>query len=300
MTTPPPATAATLLGASGLPRLEARALLAQVLAVPREHLVADPQKRVATDDAQRFEALAQRRREGEPLAYLVGSREFYGRPFAVTPDVLVPRPETETLVDCALACLRALPATEAPRVLDLGTGSGCIAITLALEWPGAEVTAVDLSEAALAVAASNARALGATLALRAGDWYAALDADRSADRGAAGAVAAGDPRFDLIVANPPYIAAGDPHLPALRHEPLRALTDGADGLDCLRAIVRQAPHWLRPGGALLLEHGYDQSDATCALLQSAGFSEVHAVADAAGIARVAHGRRPRGAGLPPV
>jgi release factor glutamine methyltransferase len=297
----PPVTAAQLLTESGLPRLEARALLAQVLSLPRERLVADPQQAVAAAAAQRFDALAQRRREGEPLAYLLGSREFYGRPFTVTPDVLVPRPETETLVDCALAALRALPTTAAPRVLDLGTGSGCIAITLALEWPGAEVTAVDLSETALAVAASNARALGATLTLRAGDWYTALDADHSAKRGAAGADhAAGDPRFDLIVANPPYIAAGDPHLPALRHEPLRALTDGADGLDCLRAIAQQAPRWLRPGGTLLLEHGYDQRAAVDALLRNAGFADVQAVSDAAGIVRVAVGRLTNRAGVRPV
>ena len=286
----PTATAAQLLAESGLPRLEARALLAQVLSVPRERLVANPQLPVAIADVQRFDALAQRRRDGEPLAYLLGSREFYGRPFTVTPDVLVPRPETETLIDSALAVLRALPRTTAPRVLDLGTGSGCIAITLALEWPAADLTAVDVSDASLAVAAANARALGASVTLHAGDWFEALNASHLATRGTASAEAYGDPRFDLIVANPPYIAAGDPHLPALRHEPLRALTDGADGLDCLRAIARQAPRWLRPGGTLLLEHGYDQRDAVHALLRAAGFGDVQAVADAAGIARVAVGR----------
>ena len=286
----PTATAAQLLAESGLPRPEARALLAQVLSVPRERLVANPQLPVAIADVQRFDALAQRRRDGEPLAYLLGSREFYGRPFTVTPDVLVPRPETETLIDSALAVLRALPRTTAPRVLDLGTGSGCIAITLALEWPAADLTAVDVSDASLAVAAANARALGASVTLHAGDWFEALDANHLAKRGTGSAEASTDPRFDLIVANPPYIAAGDPHLPALRHEPLRALTDGADGLDCLRAIARQAPRWLRPGGTLLLEHGYDQRDAVHALLRAAGFGDVQAVADAAGIARVAVGR----------
>lgn len=296
----PTATAAQLLAESSLPRLEARALLAQVLSVPRERLVADPQLIVAVADAQRFDALAQRRRAGEPLAYVLGSREFYGRPFTVTPDVLVPRPETETLIDSALAVLRALPATATPRVLDLGTGSGCIAITLALEWPAADLTAVDVSDAALAVAAANARALGASVTLHAGDWFEALDASHLAKRGTGSAEASADPRFDLIVANPPYIAAGDPHLPALRHEPLRALTDGADGLDCLRSIARQAPRWLRPGGTLLLEHGYDQRDAVHALLRNAGFADVQAVADAARIARVAVGRLTTEVGSLPV
>nr|MCU0950889.1 peptide chain release factor N(5)-glutamine methyltransferase [Burkholderiaceae bacterium] len=191
----PAPTVGSLLRASGLPTLEARALLSHVTGLRRESLIAAPERRLAADDAARFDALAARRRAGEPLAYLVGTREFYGRPFAVTPAVLVPRPETELLVDLAGAALDARAARRPARVLDLGTGSGCIAISVALANVGAEVIAVDASEAALAVARANAASLGARVSCVVSDWFSALTG-----------------RFDLVLANPPYIAAGDPHL----------------------------------------------------------------------------------------
>lgn len=263
------ATVGALIAASGLPALDARALLAAVLDLPRTRLVAHPEQPIAAAAAARFAALAARRRQGEPLAYLLGTREFYGRDFAVTPDVLVPRPETELLVEQATEALREQPAA---RVLDLGTGSGCIAITLALAFPQASVTAVDRSVAALRVAQANAHRLGAGIALLAGDWGRPL-------RGV----------FDLIVANPPYIAAADPYLAALTHEPAAALTDGGDGLACLRAIAAEAPTLLRAGGRLLVEHGHDQGAAVRALFARAGFADVATWRDAAGIERVCGG-----------
>jgi release factor glutamine methyltransferase len=264
-------TVTALLAASALPAAEARALLATVLGVRREALIAHPEGAVDAVAAARFADLAARRRAGVPLAYLLGAREFYGRTFAVTPAVLVPRPETELLVDLALAALRG---RSAQRVLDLGTGSGCIAITLALERPDAEVVAADRSVAALAVAGANARSLGARVGLFASDWFSAV-------RGT----------FDLIVANPPYVARDDAHLAALAHEPQHALVAGADGLDSLRVIARDAPRHLAPGGTLLVEHGHDQGAAVRGLLTAAGLEEVRTVRDAAGIERVGSGRR---------
>jgi len=267
----PAAAAAALLASSNLPRAEARALLAAVLGVRREQLVAHPEHAVDAPAADRFAALAARRRAGEPLAYLLGRREFYGRSFEVGPAVLVPRPETEGLVDVALDALRGLAA---PRVLDLGTGSGCIAITLALERPDAQVTGVDRAPAALAVARANAAALGARLQLLESDWFGAVQGE-----------------FELIVANPPYIAEDDPHLGELAHEPRHALVAGHDGLDCLRIIVREAPAHLAPGGRLLVEHGHEQGAAVRLLLSQAGFDAVSTVRDAAGIERIGSGRR---------
>lgn len=264
-------TVRALLAGSGLPLLEARALLARCLDVPRERLVAHPEAAVAAAPAAAFTQAARRRATGEPLAYLLGEKEFYGRSFAVTPDVLVPRPETELLVDLGLARMRRTPR---PRVLDLGTGSGCIAVTLALERPDARVTATDASTAALAVARRNAERLGAAVEVRRGDWY--------------GAVAA-DARFDLIVANPPYVAPDDPHLDALRHEPLTALTDGRDGLACLATIVAGARAHLARAGWLLVEHGFDQSTAVQALFRAAELVP-QSQPDAAGHLRVAFGQ----------
>jgi release factor glutamine methyltransferase len=212
-----------------------------------------------------------RRLAGEPVAYLLGEKEFHGLVLRVDARVLVPRPDTETLVDWALDLLRGC---ETPRVLDLGTGSGAIALALQHARPDAQVDAVDASADALAVARGNARRLGLAVRFAQADW---LD-------GAAGG-------YDLIVSNPPYIAAGDPHLPALVHEPASALVSGADGLDDLRRIVRAAPDHLRPGGWLLLEHGHDQAPALRALLAERGLAEVQSRADLAGIERCAGGQR---------
>jgi release factor glutamine methyltransferase len=260
---------ATLLAASGLSRNEARLLLAAVLGAPIESLVAHPEQAVDADTATRFADLCVRRVQGEPIAYLLGEKEFYGRRFAVSPAVLVPRPETELLIAIALTFLQGL---QAPRVLDLGTGSGCIAITLALECPAATVLAVDRSAESLAVARANARQLDARVEFLLGDWYANV-------RG----------RFEVIVANPPYVAADDPHLSALQREPLHALAAGADGLADLRHIVAGAPARLNPGGWLAVEHGHDQGGRVRELFARAGFADIETHRDLAGIERVCVG-----------
>jgi release factor glutamine methyltransferase len=208
------------------------------------------------------------------MAYLLGTQEFYGRAFTVSPAVLIPRPETELLVDATLDVLRRV---QAPRILDLGTGSGCIAITLALERPDAAVTAVDRSPAAIAIARTNAKRLGAIVAFIESDWYARVNG-----------------RFDAVVANPPYVAAGDPHLAALRDEPLTALTDHDDGLTHLRTIVTGAHAHLQEQGVLLVEHGFDQGAAARSILDSAGFGDIMTLRDAAGLDRVCIGRITRG------
>ena len=254
-----------LIAASGIDPSEARALLAFVLQAPLESLIAHPQRAVPPVQAARFAELCARRRRGEPVAYLRAEREFYGRVFRVDPAVLIPRPETECLVEAALQALRDLPQ---PSVIDLGTGSGCIAITLALERPDADVWATDTSEAALALARGNAAALGARVRFLHGHWYA------GAGR-----------RFDLIVSNPPYVAADDPHLADLEFEPLQALTDGADGLGCLRAIIAQAPAHLSARGALLVEHGWNQGAAVRALMTQIGLGQASTLTDLAGLER---------------
>ena len=258
-------------------RVDAQVLLSHLLGVNRAYLVANPMRVLTETEDARLDMLVAQRSMGFPVAYLMGTREFYSRAFIVSPDVLIPRPETETLVEAALT----LPgAGRGPiRVLDLGTGSGILAVTLACERPRWTVTATDASSAALEVARDNARSLGAKVELLHGDWYAPV-----AGR-----------RFDLIVSNPPYIAAGDPHLAQgdLRFEPAPALTDGSgDGLDSIRAIVGGAREHLAPGGRLLFEHGYDQAGAAAALLHEAGFVELARISDLAGIARVAGGKLP--------
>lgn len=265
-------TVAELLACAALPRAEARLLLSAVLGEPVESLIARPERAIEGAAAARFATLASRRARGEPVAYLLAEREFYGRRFAVSPAVLVPRPETELLVELALARLRTAPAS---RVLDLGTGSGCIAVTLALECPTAAVVAVDRSVDALAVARSNARRLGATVEFVTGDWYEAVGG-----------------RFDLIVANPPYVAAGDPHLADLRHEPQQALVAGADGLADLRRIVAGAPAHLDGGGTLVVEHGHDQGARVHTLFAQAGFASIETHRDLAGIERACTGTMP--------
>jgi release factor glutamine methyltransferase len=264
--------AAALQSDSGLSRAEARVLLAFVLRKPIEALIARPQQAVADVAATQFARLAARRRLGEPIAYLVGAKEFYGRTFAVAPAVLIPRPETERLVELALDRVRRMSA---PRVLDLGTGSGCIAITLALECHAARVVAVERSADALAVARRNAQCLGAAVEFVGSDWYANVEGI-----------------FDLIVANPPYVAAGDVHLPALHHEPPGALAAGPDGLADLRRIIAGGSAHLRPGGWLAVEHGHDQGLAVRDLFAAAAFVDIETHRDAAGIDRVCIGTRP--------
>ena len=293
-----------------IPPAEARLLLARLLGRDAAWLIAHDDEVLAVPTRLTFAQWIARRAAGEPVAYIVGEREFHGRPFRVTPATLIPRPETELLVERALACIATTTAVAAgstaqiagkpaptrgcakeshrvvstptqlrsvvpAEVLDLGTGSGCIAITLALE-SSARLTAVERSPAALAVAQANAQRLGATVEFLPGDWYAPL-----AGR-----------RFALIVANPPYVAAGDAHLAQgdLRFEPHQALSAGADGLDDLRTIIAGAPAHLLPGGRLLLEHGYDQGEAVQALLAAAGFTDLEGQRDLAGHWRISGGR----------
>lgn len=258
----------------GLDRLDAQLLVAAALGRDRTWVLAHDDVLLDRDSAARLADWIDRRAAGEPLAYLVGRREFHGLDLAVGPDVLVPRPDTETLVDWALepAVASTLAPIHAgsPRVVDLGTGSGAIALALKAARPGWDVRATDASAAALAVAADNARRLGLPLTLHAGSWWQALPAQL---------------RFDLAVSNPPYIPAGDPHLAALRHEPAAALVAGADGLDDLRTLIAGAPARLNPGAWLLLEHGHDQSSAVAGLLEETGFCNVQTRRDLGGHVR---------------
>jgi release factor glutamine methyltransferase len=260
---------------SGSPALDAELLLARVLGAGRTALAADPARELGPAERAALESLAARRLSGEPLAYLTGSREFWSLEIAVTPDVLVPRPETELLVERALAAIGGL---EQPAVLDLGTGSGAVALAIARERPDAAITAVDASAAALAVAGGNAARLGiANVRFRQGSWYEPV----------AGA------RFDLVVANPPYLAADDPALAALACEPRAALVAGATGLEALAAVTAGAPAVLLAGGMLLCEHGAGQGAAVRARMADAGFAGVATHRDLAGCERVTGGRIPR-------
>jgi len=268
--------ALALATAAGLPALEARMLLTHVTGLTRTQLITRDGNTLAATERDRFGALLARRLAGEPVAYLLGEREFFGRPFRVTPDVLIPRPDTEIAVETALRLIAPLAA---PRLLDMGTGSGALAVTLACERPDAEVWATDVSAGALRVAQDNARALGAAnVRFLASDWYAALPDGL---------------RFDLIVSNPPYIPAGDPHLAQgdLRFEPVDALTDHGDGLSDLAAIVAGAATRLRAGGWLLMEHGYDQGEAARGLLVAAGLADIFTARDLAGHERCSGARR---------
>ncbi|MDP1606806.1 MAG: peptide chain release factor N(5)-glutamine methyltransferase [Rhodocyclaceae bacterium] len=258
-----------------IPAAEARLLLEHVLGRPAAWLEAHREGELSPTQGASFNTLVERRAAGEPVAYLIGRREFYGRDFTVTLAVLIPRPETELLVDLVKA---KVGAGGTAHILDLGTGSGCIAVTLALELPLTRVTAVDVSLAALEVAHANATRLGASIEYVESNWFAGLREER----------------FDLIAANPPYVASGDPHLAQgdLRFEPVGALTDHADGLAAIRHIVATAPRWLKPGGGLLFEHGYDQERAVRDLLVAAGFADIEQHSDLAGIVRVSGGRMP--------
>lgn len=252
-------------------RFEAMILLGFVIGKPREYLIAHDDAELTDDEILQFDMLVGMRAAGTPVPYLTGSQEFFGRHFHVTDAVLIPRPDTEVLVEQAL-----LVAPAGPRILDLGTGSGCIAVTLALELPGSVVTATDASDQALEIARGNAAALGAKIDFREGFWWDAVEADSA---------------YELIVSNPPYIHPEDEHLRALEYEPLPALTDGVNGLECLQAISEGALAHLAPGGWLLLEHGWDQGPDVRRMLLDAGFAAVHTKKDYGGNDRVTMGRR---------
>lgn len=270
--------------ALGLERLDAQLLLLHALGKPedaRAWLLAHDTDVLPDRAAEDFRAMCRRRATGEPLAYIVGHKEFFGLTLQVDARVLVPRPDTETLVDWALELLQAPGMASAPAVLDLGTGSGAIALAIAhslqTQSRQGKIVAVDASPDALEVACGNASRLGLELDFLQSHWLKEVSG-----------------HFHLIVSNPPYIASADPHLEALAYEPLSALAAGTDGLDDIRDIVRQAPGHLLPGGWVLLEHGYDQAEAVCALLAQAGFAQVQNRLDLAGIARCSGGLWPGG------
>ncbi|WP_210544666.1 peptide chain release factor N(5)-glutamine methyltransferase [Rhodoferax sp. PAMC 29310] len=276
---PKPLVAHTLadLQAQGLPRLDAQLLLLHALGQDlhnRAWLMVHDTEEVSEAALQSVTTAAQRRLQGEPMAYITGHKEFFGLDLLVDARVLDPRPDTETLVDWALEVLPPQNAY-APRVLDLGTGSGAIALALKATRPELTVHATDFSIDALEVAHANAQRLGLNVSFSQGAWFSALAPDT--------------PRFHAVVSNPPYIAAEDEHLAALTHEPLQALASGADGLDDLRHLIANAPAHLLPGGWLLLEHGYDQALAVRALLHDAGFELVQSRQDLGGLERCSGG-----------
>ncbi|HJV82458.1 peptide chain release factor N(5)-glutamine methyltransferase [Noviherbaspirillum sp.] len=266
------ATLATVLNNPPIEAFEARILLSHALQLSRVQLITQSERCLTADEANTVSALFQRRIDGEPIAYILGEREFFGLSFHTTPAVLIPRPETELLVELALARL-----PHGGQVLDMGTGSGAIAVAIAYSRPDVSVTALDVSEAALDLANRNAARNGAHVSFLRSNWFDAINAAQ----------------FDLIVSNPPYIVENDPHLTQgdLRFEPIDALTDHADGLSALRTIVSGAPEHLKSGGWLLMEHGYDQAAAVRELLVKHGFREVQSWQDLAGIERASGGRR---------
>jgi release factor glutamine methyltransferase len=257
-------------------RIEAQILMRRALGdVSRAKLIAYDNEIPSPVQAEAFSALLQRRLGGEPVAYILGEREFYGLNLTVTPDVLIPRPDTEALVEAALA---RIPQNKPYRVLDLGTGSGAISIAVAAQRPQACVTGIDRSENAVQVASENAHRLQiGNVDFKVSDWFSAV----------------GDECYDVIVSNPPYIAADDPHLTQgdLRFEPATALASGVDGLDDIRHLIGTAPQYLAPNGWLMFEHGYDQAALVAQLLTEAGFIEVASVPDLAGILRVTLGKK---------
>ena len=263
--------------ALGLDRLDAQLLLAHHLQRPRSWLLAHDDAALAPAQWDSFDADAARRADGVPMAYLLGQREFHGLLLQVTPAVLDPRPDTETLVDWALELLAGeLAALPAPQVLDLGTGSGAIALAVKHAAPRVRMRALDASAAALAVAQGNAQRLGLEVTFSLSDWWSTLT----------------PPRLHLALSNPPYIDGDDPHLAQLRHEPLQALTPGADGMQAIADIVAGAPAHLEPGAWLLIEHGFDQGEAVRRTLQRHGFAQVATRCDLAGHERCSGGRWP--------
>lgn len=254
--------------------LEAAVLLCHLLKVPRSHLFAWPDKPLSADQQDAYEALIQRRLAGEPIAHITGEREFWSLSLRVTRNTLIPRPETELLVEQAL---RHLATVSSPHIADLGTGSGAIALALASEWPDAVIHATDRSTEALSVAEANAAKLQLrNVTLFCGFWCQALPEGEV---------------YDLILSNPPYIEADDPHLTQgdLPYEPLSALVAGADGLEDIRTIAAQAPARLKSGGRLLLEHGYKQGPAVRQILQQQGFTDIHTLTDLTGQPRLTEG-----------
>ncbi len=278
---PAPMTVGGWLKSCSLPRLEARMLLQAATGLSRSQLITQDDRQLKTVEQAQLDAWAQARLQGQPMAYLLGEREFYGRPFHVSPSVLIPRPETEHLVEAAMAKIQAA-ATETPKVWDLGTGSGIVAITLALECPQAQVWASDVSVEALAVAQTNAEQLSASVCFKAGSWFDAFVGEI--------------PPFslDVVVSNPPYIEPDDAHLALgdVRFEPKNALTDHIDGLSALTILAKGAPAFLKTGGWLLLEHGYDQGPAVRALLKRIGYRQVATETDLAGLDRLSMGQWP--------
>lgn len=264
------ATIAALIRDSGLPRGEAEVLLRTVLGCERSHLIAHAGDGVESSKASAVQAWFARRRDGEPIPYITGRREFYGLALDVDPGVLIPRAETEQLVDLAL---ERLPSGSSAQVLELGTGSGAVAVALASLRPGLKITATDVSEAALRTARRNAIERAVEIEFARSDWFESIDPGP----------------FDLVLSNPPYVAAADPHLERgdLRFEPRVALAGGDDGLACLRKIADGARRFMRSGGALLLEHGYDQGKSCPALLAELGYVDVADHCDLAGLPRVA-------------
>lgn len=262
---------------AGLDRLDAQMLLLHALGRSphdRAWLIAHDRDPLPAEASAGWTTLLHRRQAGEPVAYLLGEKEFGGLRLRVDARVLIPRPDTEVLVDWALDALPQLGGTNTPRLLDLGTGSGAVALTVAARRPDVQITATDASADALVVAQANAQRLALPVRFAQGAWLAAVPGER----------------FDVIASNPPYMAQGDAHLAALTHEPTTALTAGPDGLADIRQIVAQAPAALPPGGWLLLEHGHDQAAAARALLKAAGFDQVSSRNDLAGIARCSGGR----------
>lgn len=269
-----PVTLESWLNNSGLPRLEARMLLQHVLTISHSHIIAHGTQLLSNSELRSLNQLCRRRLAGEPLAYLLGWREFYGRRFQVSEAVLIPRPETEHLVDAVLAHLPAQGT-----LWDLGTGSGAIAVTIACERADAQIWAADISEEALAVAQANASALQAQVRFGQGSWYQAQPQPAPHS-------------VDVIVSNPPYIDAQDPHLQQgdLRFEPQQALTDNHNGLSAFETIIAGAKDFLRADGWLLFEHGYDQGEAVRNILSQYKFRKIQTLADLAGLDRVTLGQ----------
>jgi release factor glutamine methyltransferase len=260
-------TVSEAIAASGIDPREARLLLAEIAGFSQASLAASPEQDIPFEVENAFLEFVERRKAGIPVAYLLGRQEFYGLELAVNPSVLIPRPETELLVDLGLA-------RRPKNILDLGTGSGAVALALKFHRKASRVVAVDSDMSALQTAGRNATKLNLDIDFRHGRWFEPVAGER----------------FDLIVSNPPYVAEGDPHLPALRYEPQGALIGGADGLDCIRDILQGAPAHLQPGGWLLVEHGQGQDAAVRELFRLGGLESVQAWPDLAGIARVTGGK----------